>query len=409
MALSERPIPGEDAGAPSRPRRTTRVRVWIVGVTTLILALVVFQRLTRPSGPPIESSGGSGAPVRVAVVEQRDMPVIERSVGTMLANTLVQVAPLVSGSLERQAFREGQFVQKGTLLFEIDPRPYRAALEQAQALYRRDQAQLDNALRDKQRFETLFAQDSASQQARDAARASADMLVATVAADKAAVDVAKLNLSFTQVRAPVTGKTGSVLIQPGNTVVGGSGAGPVLVSLAEVRPIKVSFTLPEGDLPRIQARQRTGTLTASLEIHGSHSRPTAPVTFSSNAVNSQSGTIELRAQFPNDDLALVPGELVDVVVELDTIRSALVVPRDAVNDGPTGPYVYVVQDNKADRKPVTVLFDDGTHAAISGILQPGDQVITEGQLRVDPGSKVHVLPPASPEDSGPGNTGIAPR
>jgi multidrug efflux system membrane fusion protein len=401
-----------------------RVWGWIVGATTLILSLVAFQRLTKPSGPAIENGGGSAAPVRVAVVEQRDMPVIERSVGTMVANTLVQVAPLVSGTLERQAFRDGQFVQKGALLFEIDPRPYRAALEQAQAVYRRDQAQLDNALRDKQRFETLFAQESASQQARDSARANADMLMATVAADKAAVDVATLNLSFTQVRAPVTGKTGSVLIQPGNMVVagsgasitsgglpggGGPGAGPVLVSLAEVRPIKVSFTLPEGDLPRVQARQRAGTLTATLQIQGSNSRPTAPVTFSSNAVNSQSGTIELRAQFPNSDLSLVPGELVDVVVELDTIRSALVVPRDAVNDGPTGPYVYVIDGNKADRRAVTVLFDDGLHAAIAGALHPGDQVITEGQLRVDPGSKVHVLPPARPEDSGPGNTGIAPR
>lgn len=402
-----------------------RVRAWIIGGTALLLALIVFQHFTRPSPPPAQTGGdGAGAPVRVAVLQQRDMPIIEHSVGTVVANTLVQVVPLVSGTLEKQAFREGQFVQKGALLFEIDPKPFRAALEQAQAIYRRDQAQLNNALHDKKRFETLYSQDSASQQSRDTARANADTLTATVAADKAAVDVAKLNLGYTQIRAPLTGKTGPVLIQPGNMVNAGSGAsvnsggtpgaggasaGGVLVSLAEVRPIKVSFTLPEGDLPRIQARQRTGTLTATLEIQGSAKKPVAPVTFASNAVNLQSGTIELRALFPNADLALVPGELVNVIVKLDTIPNARVVPRDAVNDGPTGPFVYVVRSGKADKRSVAVLFDDGARAAISGPLQPGDQVITEGQLRVEPGAKVHILPAAAPGESGPGNTGVAPQ
>lgn len=390
-----------------------------MGALALLAVLFIFQALANR--PPRDPKGASpGAPVRVAVVERDDMPVIAHSLGTVLANTLVQVAPLVSGTLETQAFREGQFVHKGDLLFQIDAKPFQAALAQAEALYRRDQAQLKNAIRDKQRFDALLAQDSVAAQTRDTAAANVEMLTATVAADKANLDVARLNLAFTQIRAPVNGKTGPVLIQPGNAVsgggaslsvggtpgAGGASAGPSLVTLAEVQPVKVSFTLPESDLPRIQAQQAAGRLTASIEAPGGGPILTAPVTFASNAVNSQSGTLELRATFPNRDLSLVPGEMVNVTVTLDTLRQVLIVPRDAVNDSPSGPYVFVLRAGKAERRSVTVLFDNGHAEAVSGDLQRGDKVVTEGQLRVSPGSKVHILPKADPSDSGPGDTGL---
>jgi multidrug efflux system membrane fusion protein len=381
-------------------------RAWLIGGAALALLLVGYQQFNsgRAAGAS-KHVAPAGAPVRVGAVTQRDMAVVERSLGSVLANTSVQVLPLVSGTLEKQAFREGEFVQKGQLLFEIDPRPFRASLAQAQAIYQRDSAQLRNAVHDKQRFDTLFQQDSGSGQARDTAAANAEVLTATVAADKAAVDMARLNLDYATIHSPLTGKTGPVLIQPGNMVSGGAGngvgSGSPLVVIAEVQPVKVSFSLPESYLPRIQARQRKGQLTATLDIRGREGELlSAPVIFTSNVITPQSGTIELRAIFPNTGLALVPGELVNVVVKLDDIPNALVVPRNAVNDSPNGPYAYAVKAGKAELKPVKVLFDNGTDVAVAGDLRPGDIVVTEGQLRVNAGDKVNVLGPSRPP-SGP--------
>jgi len=386
--------PEEAPSEPSRgPIASIRLRTWLLGGGALLLALLGFRYFTNADNQGSEQHAAPAAPVRVATVERRDMAVIEPSLGTVIANTFVQVVPRVSGTLERQFFREGQFVNPGDRLFEIDPRPFQAALQQAEANYRRDEAQLNAALLNKQRVEILLAEGFASPQARDTAVANADTFVATVAADRAAIDLARLNLGYATIRSPVEGKTGPVLVQPGNMVTGGAGSGATLVTIAQIRPVKVSFTLPESDLPKIQARQRQAPLTVSLDVRtAAGDLMTAPVVFTSNAVNAQSGTIELRASFPNTDLLLVPGQLVNVVVQLDTLANALVVPRDAVNDSPTGPYVFVIRSRHAARQPVTVLFDDGANDAVAGALAAGDQVVTEGQLRVTPGAAVRVAP-----------------
>jgi multidrug efflux system membrane fusion protein len=226
-----------------------------------------------------------------------------------------------------------------------------------------------------------------------------------VAADKAAVDLAALNLDYTQIRSPVDGKTGPLLVQPGN-MVSATGLAP-LVTIQQVRPVKVSLTLPQSDLDRIQARQNGKGLQAVIENRtGADGQPlSAPIIFTSNAVSGTSGTIELRADFANDDLSLVPGALVDATVQLDDIPDALVVPRDAVNDGPDGTYVYVVEGGKAVVHPVKVLFDDGKNIAVSGNLKPGDPVIIEGQLRVDPGAPVRVTGGEDGPQSGPSDNG----
>ena len=330
------------------------------------------------------------------------MAVVERSLGTVIANTLVQLSARVQGTLESAQFKEGQFVKKGDLLFQIDPRPFQAALAQAEAIWRRDQAQLKNALRDKQRYATLRAQGAISTQQSDLSDTNADVVAANVAADKAAMDMARLNLGYSQIRSPVDGKTGPILVQPGNMISSSNGITAALVTIAEVRPIKVSFTLPQSELPRIQARQQTRPLLATLDVrdHASNALE-APVDFTSNIVSNQSGTIELRATFSNTDLSLVPGQLVNVTVQLNDIPHALVVPRDAVNDSPGGSFVFVVKNGKAAQTPVTVLTDDGTDAAIAGSgVAAGDTVVVEGQLRVTPGGAVRVLSAKGGKDGG---------
>ena len=378
-------IPVKSRGLPPATRR------WLAGGIALALVLGGYWYFSRSADDAGAARGGNAAPVRVGKVVRRDMPVVEHSLGTVVANTTVQVTARVQGVVDSAAFKEGQYVKKGDLLFQIDPRGFQAALAQARANLAKDEAQLVNANRDKARYQNLSDQGAISAQQRDTSNTNADVLAATVAADKAAVDMAALNLDYTQIRSPVDGKTGPLLVQPGN-MVSATGTAP-LVTIQQVKPVKLSFTLPQSDLDSIQARQKTKGLLAILEGHNDASgKPlSAPVDFTSNAVSGTSGTIELRADFANDDLALVPGQLVNVTVELDDIPNAQVVPRDAVNDGPDGSYVYVVESDKAVSHPVKILFDDTQNVAVSGDLKPGEEVIIEGQLRVDPDGPVRVI------------------
>ena len=373
------------------PRTAPRLRTWIIGGGLLALVLGgywYFNAMDAKTG----AQRTNAAPVRVALVQKRDMPVVERSLGTIMAYDTVELTARVQGTLDRANFKEGQLVKKGDILFQIDPRPFQAALAQAVAIYQKDQAQLQNALLDQQRYTALSRQGAISTQQRDAANANAAVLTATIAADKAAVDTARLNLEYTQIRSPIDGKTGPMLIQPGDMINGPASPAAPLIEIAQIRPIKVSFTLPQSDLPRIQARQKTGRLLAVLSVPNGTGAPLqAPVDFISDAVSNQTGTIELRVTFPNDDLSLVPGQLVNITAQLDDIPGALVVPRDAVNNGPNGTFVFAVKDGRANEVPVGVLADDGTSAAVSGALAAGDTVVVEGQLRVVPGGDVRVI------------------
>jgi membrane fusion protein, multidrug efflux system len=388
----------------SRSARGTKARNWLISSGALILILGAFWYFTRadhaPTGGPRPSAA---APVRVAQVVRRDMHVIRRTPGTVIANTTVQITARVQGVLEAANFKEGQFVKKGDLLFQIDPRPFEAALAQSRAMLLRDQAQLKNATRDSQLYENLNKLGAVSTQQRDTSATNVEVLAATIAADEAAINVAQLNLGYTEIRSPVDGKTGPMLIQPGNMITT-TGAAP-LVTIAQIQPIKISFNLPQADLPLILAREKAKGLTASVDSDDAKGKPlSAPVDFTSNTVNNQSGTIELRATFDNKDFSFLPGQLVNITVELDTIPNALTVPRDAVNDGPDSSYVYVVVNGKAVQRNVRVLFDDAKTVAIEGDMNPGDQVIVEGQLRVDPNGAVSVLGPAGATQAGPNAT-----
>ncbi len=370
-----------------------------MGAAALVVVLAGFWYVMQRKAA-VGGQHSSAAPVRTAAVERHDMPVVESTLGTVLANATIQVTARVQGRLESAGFEEGQFVKHGDLLFQIDPRPFQATLDQAQALLLRDQALLQNARRDGKRYASLYQQHTISSQLYDTASTNVDVLTATVAADKAAADLARINLGYTTIRSPIDGKTGSLLVQPGNMVAASGSI--ALVTITQVQPVKLSIHLPQSELPRIQARMKAHAIMLTIDLHdGLGTTVSARADFTDNAVNSQSGTIELRANFANAQLRLVPGQLVNVAVTLDDIANALVIPHAALNDGPEGTYVYVVMGHHALQRRVSVLFDDSQHVAIAGKVKPGDQVIVEGQLRVVPGGAVKVFAPTTtPPDKG---------
>lgn len=360
-----------------------RLRVMVI-LGTLALIGGAAWLLAHLTGT--KERGPEGPVVIVAAATAKDMTVVEHAMATVVANTTVQVAAQVSGQLQSAAFQEGQIVKKGDLLFVIDPRPIEAALQAAVAQLAKDQAQLVNANVTKKRYDALFAQNAISSQQKDSADAAAKSAAATVAADQAQVANARINLGFTRIHAPVDGKTGPILIQPGNLVAPNN---QTLVVLTQIEPVKLSFALPQSDLAQIQARQKAGKLDVlfSAPTPGAPKR-SAKIEFVSNQVSNMTGTIELRATIDNADHTLVPGQQIDVNVTLDTLQKVTTIPREAVNDGPNGRYAFVVgKGDIAKMRPVTVLFDDGILMAVEGI-KPKERVIIDGQLRVVPGAKV---------------------
>jgi len=385
------------------PRR--RGILWVLAAVGLVLAAAGYRHFG--GDPRAATVAPAGAPVRLARVERRRMALTAHTLGTVIAESTVQVRARVEGMLEKAYFREGDFVRKGQLLFQIDPRPFQVALQQARATLERDQALLRNARRDQRRYQRLFKENSTSVQQLDAAAANADALAATVSMDQAAVSSARLNLTYAQIRSPIDGKTGPLLVQPGNMVSGTPSA--ALVTIAQLRPVKLSFSLPQSDYARIRAAGPSDPLLATIDPAGARERAlSAPVDFSSNAIDTQSGTIELRATFPNGRLSLLPGQTVDVTVTLGYLRDALVVPRAALNYGADGPYLFVVHAGRATMRPVKVRFDDGQNVAVAGSLAAGEAVVVEGQLRVVPGERIHAMPRA-PVRMSPGDRNRGPQ
>jgi len=348
-------------------------------------------------------AGGAAPPVRVATAETRDVAMTARTLGTVLANSTVTVKPQIDGPLLAAMFKEGQMVKKGDLLFRIDPAPFEAALRQAQATVARDQAQYTSAQADSDRAVMLADRGIVSAQQRDQLVATAKALAASIEADQAAAERAQLNLGYTTIRSPVDGKTGPFLVFPGNQVHASDAAG--LVTITQIQPVKIDFSLPQGDLPQLQDRMREDQLTvgvmarkdavaaAGTSADQSDSEIRVKVDFIGNVVDDRTGTIELRATFQNPELRLVPGELVDISVNLEMLKQVVTVPHDALNVGQNVNYVFVVdKDGKAQMRQVNVLYQDQVIAALGAGIQAGDRVVTDGQLRLTPGVKVDILP-----------------
>jgi len=380
-----------------------RGRLVLYGLGVLVLLLLAWHFLGPLFAP--KRKGPPPPPVKVAVAQRRDVTVAQKTIGTVVSPATVQVTAQVTGKLLAANFHEGDVVHKGQLLFQIDPAPYQAAEAQAEGQLARDVATLANDRIDLTRYQTLAQQNAISNQqlATQAAKVKSDEGV--VETDKAAVQSARINLNFTHIVSPIDGKTGPILIQPGNVIPVASATAQPLVSITQVQPIKVSFMLPQNGLAQIQNQFNQHRLMAVVPIAGAAGgAEKAPVDFVSNAVSAATGTIELRADFPNSDMRLVPGQTVTVAATINQIPGATIVPRDAVNLGPENSFVLVVAaDGKAYSRTVKVLNDDGVNDAVQGEVKPGDKVVTDGQLRVTPGQPVRVM-----KDRGGRKTGAPP-
>jgi multidrug efflux system membrane fusion protein len=326
--------------------------------------------------------------VTLGTAERRAVPFELSATGGVEPLQTVAVQPQVSGPIVRIAFTEGQDVQKGQVLFQIDPRPFQAALARAEALLERDRAQAANARQEAKRYSELAEREYVTAQQYDQARTTAAAAAATLAGSEAAVSEARLNLQYASIRAPIAGRTGSLRVRAGN-LVRANDTQP-LVTINQIRPILVRFAVPATDLPLIQ-KHRGDKLVVRAAPVGGGTASEGTLVFVDNAVDTTTGTILLKGAFPNTDAALWPGEFVNVRLRLYVDQDALTVPAKAVVSGQQGSYVFVVQrDSSAVTMPVKVARTTGDLAIVSGEIQPGDRVVTDGQLRLRQGSKVQV-------------------
>jgi multidrug efflux system membrane fusion protein len=345
-------------------------------------------------------------PVTVAAAVQQAVPDVIEATGTVEARQTVAINPQVGGLITAVRFREGQEVRAHQVLIEIDRRPYRAALEEANASLARDRAQSETARLNLARAQTLLESGAISQQDFDTQRASAGSLAATVRGDSAAVLRAALDLDNCTVRSPIDGRTGSLNLHLGNLVKASDTATPV-VTVNQIRPILVRFTVPQQELPRILRRRGERLAVTASSSDDSTLTSTGTLSFMDNAVDAMSGTIELKAEFPNRDGRLWPGEFVRVRLTLSTDPRAIVIPAQAVTLGQAGAYVYVVNpDTTVTSRSVTIARNSGSLAVVGDGLQPGERVVVDGQLRLTPGAKISIKP--APQPSGGATTARQP-
>lgn len=341
-------------------------------------------------------------PVLAATAERRAVPFTIEANGTVEPLETVAIESQVTGYLLRVGFREGDEVRRGQVLFEIDPAPYRAALQQAQAVLARDAAQLVAARQDAERYRALAAKEYVTTQQAEQAEATAAATVATVQADSAAVESARINLRNATIRSPIEGKAGGLLVKPGNLVRGGSGV--PLVTINRIHPILVRFAVPGSQLGLVQ-RYRTTPLVVHARPQGATTESVGSLTFVDNAVDSATGTVMLKGSFDNKNGALWPGQFVKASLQLYVEPDALVVPATAVVTGQQGSYVFVVKpDHTTEIRDVRVARPAGEFTVLAGGLEPGEQVVTEGQLRLTAGAKVSIKPAAGGSAAG-GNRG----
>jgi multidrug efflux system membrane fusion protein len=343
--------------------------------------------------PQARSGGGrarEAIPVLVATAARKSMAIQLRAVGNVEAFSTVSVKSQVTGVLTQAHFKEGQNVKKGQLLFTVDPRPFEAVLKQAEANLARDVAQLQNAREQARRYAELFKKQYVSQEQYEQIRTNADALEAVVEADKAAVENARVQLSYCYIYSPIDGQVGSLLVNEGN-LVRVNDATPLVV-INQVTPINVTFSVPEQNLADIRRHMATGSLKVEARYQSDEGRSEQGIlAFVDNAVDRTTGTIKLKAEFKNSERRLWPGQFINVALTLSTQSDAVVVPAEAVQVGPDGQHVFVVKpDNSVEVRPVVVARTDEGEAVIAKGLQAGEQIVREGQFLLGAGSRIEV-------------------
>lgn len=370
---------------PLYPRRSHPGTILVVVVVLVAACLFAWHRY---AAKPVVKAPPAAVPVHMALVGRHDLHVWLNGIGTVQALNTVTVKSRVDGELNTVAFTEGQMVTQGQLLAEIDPRPFRAALVQATANARRDQAMRVNAELDLQRYAKLAQTQVIARQQLDTQRATAESALATVASDNGAVDDAKLQLGFTRIFAPITGRVGQRLEDQGSQVHATDTTG--IVTITQLEPITVAFSVPQDALPAVMDAERanTASVRASTRDDG-RTLAEGKLSFIDSAVDAATGQILLKAQFDNTDRALWPGAFVAARLLLRTDRQALSVPSQAVQRDQNGAFVYAVDANgRAQPKVVKTGATDGPFTAITSGLAQGDRIIVDGQANVTVGSKV---------------------
>lgn len=372
-------------------------------VAAMLLLAVFYTACNNTASTPSRARANTPqtVPVTVATAQKQDLPIYLSGLGSVAAYYTVSVKSRVDGQLVDIRFKEGEFVKQGALLAVIDPRPYQVALDQAQATLFKDQASLKDAQLNYERYKGLLQNSGAmSQQQVDTQKATADQLEGSVRNDQALVENAKLNLTYCHITAPVSGRIGLRLVDPGN-IVHASDANPMLV-ITQLQPITALFTLPEDQLPAVAAQMRRGSLDVDAYSRDDQTKlATGKLLTIDNQVDQTTGTARLKAVFQNEQSQLWPNQFVNVHLLLETRKGVTVVPNDAVQTGPQGSYVYVVKsDNTVDVRPVKVSITEGSLAQIASGLTPTETVVIDGQDKLQAGT--HVEPHTQPANPGGG-------
>lgn len=340
--------------------------------------------------------GPQEVPVVITEVLSEDIPIWLEGIGNVQAANTVTVRPRVGGILEKVSFTEGAMVKEGDVLAQIDPRPFESVLAQAKAKKAQDEAQLSNAQATLTRAQSLVKENAISRQLVDQAEASAGQLAAQVKADQAAIDAAQLDLDFTTVRAPISGRTGVRMVDAGNVVTASQTGG--LVVLTEMQPISVIFTLPQRHLADLRPHMKPGA--PELRVQAVEDDGTlldeGSLKLVDNQIDNTTGTLRLKASFPNKDFTLWPGQYLNARVLVETKRDAVVVPPEVIQPGLKGPFAYLVKEDQTveARQVKTGMTMDGLTVIEEG-LQPGDRVVRDGQSKLKPGAKVSSKNPGS--------------
>jgi membrane fusion protein, multidrug efflux system len=364
------------------------------------LAAGTLAVLSSCGGTKAAAPTNPAVPVMAAAVVQKDIPLQVRAIGSVEAYSNVSIKTQITGELTGVFFKEGDDVRKGQLLFRLDQRPFEAAVKQAQATLARDEAQAANARAQHSRYESLYKAGVVSKEQYDQMQTNADALDAAVRADRAAVENARVQLIYCSIYSPINGRAGTLMIHRGNMIKANDT--PFLVSLNQVEPIYVTFTVPEQYLAEVKRYASHGKLPVQAVIPNDNRGPvTGKLSFIDNTVDTATGTIKLKGEFANADRRLWPGQFVDAVLTLADQPKAIVIPSQAVQNGQQGQFVFVIKpDMTVEARTVIVNRSSDGQAVIDKGLTPGEQIVTDGQLRLVPGSKVELKQAAAPSTSG---------